>query len=147
MARARSEEGQIAILLHEAPKRPDAAAGLMALAADYLREGQAMPQPLADYLANALAKAASAKGADRADVLATELWVKQSANAPIKGREFDVFLLVVKHDAKAQCQPKPQAKELVSDVMQALDVGERTARQRIAAARSRLKEAANMSRK
>ena len=145
MARIGSKEGRLAVLLHEAPNRPDAAAGLMALAADYLREGQALPQPLADYLANALAKAAKAESAERPNVLATELWVKQSANAPIKGREFDVFLLVVKHDAKSECQPKPQAKELVSDVMQALGVGERTARQRIAAARARLKEAANLS--
>ncbi len=145
MARGGSKEGQIAVLLHEAPKRPDAAAGLMALASDYLREGQAMPEPLADYLANALTKAAQAEGADRANVLAAELWIKQSPNAPIKGRDFDVLLLVAKHDAKAQSRPKPQAKELVSDVMQALGVGERTARQRIATARMRLKEAANLS--
>ena len=114
-----------------------------------------MPQPLADYLANALAKAAKAESAERPNVLATELWVKQSANAPIKGREFDVFLLVAKHDAKVQSLPKrisevvqaklpkdmtvalrPLEKELVFDVMETLGVSERTARDRIKVARA-----------
>jgi hypothetical protein len=118
----------------------------MAVAADYLREGQPLPQALADYLANALDKAAQAKGTDRANVLACELMVKQSANSPIKGRSFDVALLVIKHDAKAQTKATaPMEKALVSEVMDALGVSERTARTRISAARAGINAAPSLS--
>ena len=139
--RAGSPEAQIAVLLHEAKTRPDAAAMLLDLAATYLRKCEPLPVALAEHLANALHRAAQASGPERGDVLAKELMVKQSANAPIKGREFDVFLLIAKHDARAASLPKgkrPQAKELVSEVMVTLDVGERTAKQRIAEARAAL---------
>lgn len=138
MNRDASVGRQVAVLLHEAKARPDAAAGLMALAADCLRSGEPMPEALAAFLANALTKAAQAEAPDRADVLAQELLLKQSANAPIKGRKFDVFLLTGKHDAKVQSLPKearPLEKELVSEVMGALGVSERTAKQRIREAR------------
>ena len=134
MARAGSTERQVAVLLHEATTgaRPDAAAGLLAIAADYLRSGGTMPEALVMYLANALDEAARAEAPERGNVLARELRIKHSANAPTKGRKFDVFLAIVKHDAKS---PKPLEKELVSEVMQALSVSERTARQRISEAR------------
>ncbi len=131
-------KGKIAVLLREAKTRPDAAAELLELAADYLRAGEVVPEPLAEYLASALHKAAKANGADRGKVLAQELMVKQSANAPIKGREFDVLLAIVKHDAKVQSVPKekrPLEKELVSEVMAKLSLGERMAKQRIKEAR------------
>jgi hypothetical protein len=91
-----------------------------------------MPEALAMYLAHALAEAARAEAPERGNVLARELRIKHSANAPTKGRKFDVFLAIVKHDAKS---PKPLEKELVSEVMTALAVSERTAKQRIREAR------------
>lgn len=132
MTRDASIERRVAVLLHEAKARPDAAAGLMALATDYLRKGEAMPEALAQYLADALTKAAMADAPERGEVLAQALMVKQSANAPVKGRKFDVFLSIAKHDAK---YPRPMEKELVSEVMGALGVSERTAKQRIKDAR------------
>lgn len=140
MARAGSTERQVAVLLHEAKKgaRPDAAAALLALAADYLRSGDTMPEAMAMYLADALAKAARAEAPERGNVLARELRIKHSANAPTKGRQFDVFLAVTKHDAKVQSLPekaRPMKKELVSEVMEILGVSERTAWDRIKKAR------------
>lgn len=138
------KKGKVAVLLYEAKQRPDAAAELLELAAEYLRAGEVMPEALAEYLASALHKAAKANGPDRGNVLAQELMVKQSANAPIKGREFDVLLSIVKHDANVQSVPKekrPLEKQLVSEVMAALGVGERTAKQRIKEARLGIVEA------
>jgi len=132
MNREAPTERQVAVLLHEAKVRPEAAAGLIALAADFLRNGEQMPLALATFLANALEKTAQAEAANRGDVLTQELLLKQSANAPIRGRKFDVFLLIAKHDAKS---PKPLEKELVSEVMAGLGVSERTAKQRIKEAR------------
>lgn len=154
------KKGKVAVLLFEAKTRPDAAAELLEMAAEYLRAGEVMPEALAEYLASALDKAAKANGADRGDVLAQELMMKQSANAPTKGREFDLLLAIVKHDAKVQSLPKriskelkkslpegvtvalrPLEKELVTEVMVALGVGERTAKQRIKEARGGMAEA------
>lgn len=143
-------QGKVAVLLFEAKTRPDAAAELLEMAAEYLRAGEVMPEALAKYLASALHKAAKANGPDRGEVLAQELMVKQSANAPIKGRDFDVLLSISKHDAKVQSVPKekrPLEKELVTEVMATLRVGERTAKQRIKEARVGMAEASKLKMK
>lgn len=148
MARTGSLERQIAVLLHESLTRPDAAAGLISLASDLLLSGHPIPPPLAHFLADALLKAATAPGPKRGSVLAQELRLKQSANAPIKGRRLDAVLLVAAHDAKVQSMPNPpMEKELVTQIMDAISVSERTALKRISEIRATLRSAPSLSTK
>ena len=56
---APNNEAKIAELLRKVVSDPNAAAELLALAADYLKDREPMPDALADYLARAFRRAAS----------------------------------------------------------------------------------------
>lgn len=65
-----------------APSDPDEAANALLLAADYLRRREALPDNLADYLADALESAALKPAAHRADALARELHLTSGNRRP-----------------------------------------------------------------
>lgn len=93
MAKLPTFDARVAEALAGASSDPEAAAQALLLAAEYLRAGESMPQPLIDHLAGAIeASMAKAKGA-REKALLQELKLT-APNARAKGNYYLVGQLV-----------------------------------------------------
>lgn len=123
-------------LLDTAGIDPEAAPKLLAVAAEYLRRGEALPPKLATYLAAAFERVAKAERSEQVNALKEGLGLGVVTGAPRKPiHKGDVALAVVVHG------DKEDETGLRSAIAEAYGVAKNTAKSRIQDARSELEKA------
>jgi hypothetical protein len=146
-----NRETKISALLRKVENDPHAAAELLALAADYLKGREALPDALADYLADAFRQAARTKPPkngkriedERINQLAHGLYMKRSPDGGAPRKDVpkgDVALAVAAFGGTVS------ETKLKAEFAAAYDVSEGTARSRIKEAKAELADASEKAR-